>query len=51
MQFFVWVGVTLKEIFVGLINFFADVVGREGALHDICGDGGDDGIYKSEAAR
>jgi len=36
VQFFVWVDVTLKEISVGLINFFADVVGQEGALHDIC---------------
>ena len=33
---FVWVDVTPKEISVGLINFFADVVGQEGALHDIC---------------
>ena len=39
--------ITPKEVSIDFINFLTDLLGQKGALHDVGGYGGSDGVDKS----
>ena len=47
MDFLASFGITPKEVSIDFINFLADLLGQKGALHDVGGYGGSDGVDKS----